>query len=113
MIKRDGALISLWQHKIPPYVSKNLLTEDAVFDVLIVGGGITGITTALLLQKAGKKCVLAEAKNICFGTTGGTTAHLNTLVDTPYNQIIKNFGEDNARLIAQVTRNAIELTKSM
>ncbi len=111
MIKRDGALVSLWQHNIPDYVSKNTATEDAVYDVLIVGGGITGITTALLLQKSGKKCVLAEAKNICFGTSGGTTAHLNTLVDTPYNRIISDFGEDNARLIAQVTRNAIELVE--
>ena len=58
-----------------------------------MGGGITGITTALLLQKAGKKCMIAEAKTIGFGTSGGTTAHLNTFMDSPYNEIEKILGK--------------------
>ena len=70
-----------------------------MYDVIIVGGGITGISTGLLLQKAGKKCIIAEAKTIGFGTSGGTTAHLNTFMDSPYNEIAKNFGEDNAQLV--------------
>jgi len=81
-------------------------------DVAIAGGGITGITAALFLQKAGKNCIVFEAKNLCFGTTGGTTAHLNTLLDNPYSIIIKNFGEDNAKLVARATRQAIDLVKS-
>jgi glycine/D-amino acid oxidase-like deaminating enzyme len=66
----------------------------------------------LLLQKAGKNCIVFEAYNLCFGTTGGTTAHLNTLLDTPYSTIIKKFGKENAQLVAQAAREAIELVKS-
>ena len=71
-MNRDGFKTSLWQDKMPDYtpVTKNI--TDQIFDVLIVGGGVTGITTALELQKAGKNCILAEAQNLCFGTTGGT-----------------------------------------
>jgi glycine/D-amino acid oxidase-like deaminating enzyme/nitrite reductase/ring-hydroxylating ferredoxin subunit len=108
-MQRDGALTSLWQHNMPDYISKIGQPGKDVYDVLIAGGGITGITTALLLLKAGKKCILAEAKTIGFGTSGGTTAHLNTIMDNPYNVLEKNFGEDNAQLVATATREAIEL----
>ncbi len=111
MINRDGATISLWQSSSEAYVSKNQ-PEKIMYDVAIAGGGITGITTALLLQKAGKKCIVFEAYNLCFGTTGGTTAHLNTLLDNPYTTIIKNFGKENAQLVADGCKKAIELIKS-
>lgn len=111
-MKRDGALTSLWQDNMPDFISQTSVAPRQIFDVLIVGGGITGITTALLLQKAGKKCILAEAQVIGFGTSGGTTAHLNTMMDTPYSQIIKNFGEDNARLVAKSAVEAIGLVKA-
>jgi glycine/D-amino acid oxidase-like deaminating enzyme/nitrite reductase/ring-hydroxylating ferredoxin subunit len=112
MIGRDGACVSLWQDSVPAFEPKNKPGANKNFDVAIVGGGITGISTALLLQKAGKNCVVFEAYNLCFGTTGGTTAHLNTLLDIPYSTLIKNFGKENAQLVAQATREAIELVKS-
>jgi glycine/D-amino acid oxidase-like deaminating enzyme/nitrite reductase/ring-hydroxylating ferredoxin subunit len=111
MIQRDGACESLWQASAEEYITKNSAVEK-FYDVAIAGGGITGITTALLLQKAGKKCIVFEAYNLCFGTTGGTTAHLNTLLDNPYTTISKNFGEDNAKLVADASKEAIELVKN-
>lgn len=111
MINRDGACTSLWQDSITPYETKNLPDHRSVYDVIIAGGGITGISTALLLQKAGKKCLVLEASNLCFGTTGGTTAHLNTLLDTPYATISKNFGKENARLVATAAKEAIALIR--
>ena len=110
-MQRDGALTSLWQHGIPGYVPRTNTISKDVFDVIIVGGGITGITTALQLQKAGKKCILAEAHTIGFGTSGGTTAHLNTFMDNSYAQIEKDFGEDNAQLVHAAAREALDLVK--
>lgn len=111
MINRDGACASLWQQHASEFVSSSSDSEQLSFDVAIAGGGITGITTALLLQQAGKRCIVFEAYNLCFGTTGGTTAHLNTLLDSPYTTIISNFGKDNARLVADATKQAIALVK--
>lgn len=110
-MKRDGSCTSLWQDKMPDYVSKNQLSNKD-YDVLIVGGGVTGITTALQLQSSGLQCVVAEAHNLCFGTTGGTTAHLNTFFDTGYDQIEKKFGEDAAQLVAKATNQALDLYRS-
>ena len=50
-MKRDGFKTSLWQNGMPDYISKTKNLVNNKFDVLIVGGGITGITTALQLQK--------------------------------------------------------------
>jgi len=111
MIARDGNAVSLWQSTTSAFSSTRQFINKE-FDVIVVGGGITGMTTAVLLQKAGMSCVLLEAKTLCFGSSGGTTAHLNTLLDTPYSDIIRNFGEENARLVANYTKAAIELIEN-
>lgn len=111
-MKRDGNCQSLWQKTTEVYNSKNKLTRpEQVFDVIIAGGGITGITTGLMLQKAGKSVLIAEAQSIGFGTTGGTTAHLNSFFDTPYHVIQKKFGKDDAKLVAKAARHALDLIK--
>jgi glycine/D-amino acid oxidase-like deaminating enzyme/nitrite reductase/ring-hydroxylating ferredoxin subunit len=77
--------------------------------VIIVGGGITGVATGLSLQEAGLKCIILEAKSLCFGTTGGTTAHINTLLDNPYSTIASDFGKENAQLVANAIKDAVAL----
>lgn len=104
---RDGAHVSVWQTTTSSYLPQYESIHTQKFDVIIVGGGITGITTALMLQKAGKKCLVMEAQTLCYGTTGGTTAHLNTLMDTPYSTMIKNFNLETATLIAEGAKKAI------
>ncbi len=113
MRERDSNTRSPWQEVELNWVEPNTSTATDIYDVLIVGGGITGLTTALLLQKAGKKCLLAEAKNLGFGTTGGTTAHLNTFYDTSYHDIDKDFGEDAAKLMAQAGAETFSMIKRL
>lgn len=109
MIRRDGNNNSLWQKTASPYKSLNKPDKKTTYDVIIVGGGITGINTALLLQSSGLNCLVMEAKNLCFGATGGTTAHINTLLDTPYNTIASNFGREKAKLVADAAKEAVLL----
>ena len=110
MIKRDSYTTSLWQDNASPYIVLNKSSE-LVYDVIIIGAGITGVSTALTLQEAGKKCLLLEAHNIGYGTSGGTTAHLNTLLDIPYYTIQKNFGKEVAQQVYTSTKEAIEFIK--
>lgn len=110
-MQRDGACESIWQSSTSDYKTRAGYIPMGVQDVVIVGGGITGITTGLLLQQAGKKVVIVEAHNIGFGTTGGTTAHLNTFMDSSYAQIIRNFSLEDARLIAAGARQSIDLIR--
>ena len=107
MIKRDGCNISVWQESVDEYLSTNEIDSTKIYDVVIVGGGITGISTAYHLQKAGMNCLLLEAHELCFGTTGGTTAHINTLLDVPYSTIEKNFSKEKSRLVAESVKEAV------
>ena len=111
-MKRDGIKTSLWQDKMEPYQVRNSVLNEDAFNVIIVGGGVTGITTALRLQKMGKRCLVLEAHSLCFGTTGGTTAHLNNFLDTSYDEIRSKFGEDDAHLVARAASQAMELYRS-
>ncbi len=112
-MNRDGHQKSLWQDGIEDFTPKNSWDKGLVYDALIVGGGITGLTTALLLQESGKKCIIAEAHTLGFGTTSGTTAHLNTMLDSPYNIIERDFGKEGAMLISDAGREAIDLIEDL
>jgi glycine/D-amino acid oxidase-like deaminating enzyme/nitrite reductase/ring-hydroxylating ferredoxin subunit len=111
MIARDGSHISVWQDTTSSINVRNSF-DGRTFDVIIVGAGMTGLTTALLLQAAGQKCAVLEAASIGYGTSGGTTAHLNTVLDTPYPLIINNFSLDTARIVAESAKEAIRQIKS-
>jgi glycine/D-amino acid oxidase-like deaminating enzyme/nitrite reductase/ring-hydroxylating ferredoxin subunit len=84
------------------------LTGSVDVDVAVVGGGISGLTAALILCRAGRRVALLERDSIASGETGNTTSHLTEAVDARYQALLKDFGEDNARLVAQSSRDAID-----
>jgi glycine/D-amino acid oxidase-like deaminating enzyme/nitrite reductase/ring-hydroxylating ferredoxin subunit len=78
------------------------------WDVAIIGAGITGISCAWHLARAGVSVAVFEAHEVGSGTTGRTTSHLTEVLDTRYHQLIKVVGEEGARELAFGTREAIE-----
>lgn len=106
---RDGASKSLWQEATGFNGLKqagSVMESGKIYDCLIVGAGITGITTALMLQGSGLSCVIAEAQEPGFGTTGGTSSHLNTFFDATYPEVESDFGEESAKLLARGGKEA-------
>ena len=77
------------------------LHKDIEADVCIIGGGITGISTALNLRNSGLKVVLLEAMQMGSGTTGFSSNHLNTQIDFSYQEVIKIHSLDKARMVSQ------------
>jgi len=114
-IARDGGLQSAWQSGLN--LNVELLkhpenTADRVYDCLIIGGGITGLTAALILQQGGQQVIIAEAHQIGFGTTGGTSAHINTFADTTYQEAESAFGTTGAQLFADAINEGFTLIKT-
>lgn len=112
-IPRDGANESPWQTNLPLVSARHGGHNPAqLYDCLIVGGGITGLTAALLLQKDGKQTLLADAHSTGFGTTGGTSAHINTFADTTYTEAESAFGAEGAQLFADAINEGMRLIGS-
>ena len=84
------------------------LTDGVTVDVAVVGGGITGITAAVLLKRAGKTVALLESKRLVQGATGYTTAKVTAGHGLSYTDIRQKHGEDGARTYAQANLAAIE-----
>ena len=103
----SGATSTIWLHTIKqkPYET---LAADAETDVLIIGGGIAGISTAYCLAKAGRQVTIIEDGLLCSGETGRTTAHLVNALDDRYFDLIKLHGKENAALIAKSHTSAVD-----
>ncbi|MCC6492963.1 MAG: FAD-dependent oxidoreductase [Pirellulales bacterium] len=84
------------------------LAANVRTDVCIVGAGITGLTTAYLLAKAGKRVVVLDDGPLAGGMTQVTTAHLSSAIDDRFTKIVQWHGENGARLAAQSHAAAID-----
>lgn len=84
------------------------LPGDIRVDVAILGGGIVGITSALLLKQAGVSVAVVEADRIIKGVTGYTTAKITSQHDLIYNRLISELGREKAKQYADSNQAAIE-----
>ena len=96
---------SVWVEDVRP-ASFDALKGDVTTDVLIIGGGLTGILCARMLKKAGVDCILVEADRICGGITKNTTAKVTLQHGLIYDGMIRRFGADFARLYLEAQRDA-------
>jgi glycine/D-amino acid oxidase-like deaminating enzyme/nitrite reductase/ring-hydroxylating ferredoxin subunit len=82
-------------------------------DVVVVGAGITGVTTAWLLREAGCSVALLESNRVGAADTAHTTAHLTYVTDLRLHDLIGGFGEDGARAVWEGGAAAIDQIESM
>lgn len=105
-----GTHIPFWINSVSPLAYNKLVLNKEV-DVVVVGGGIAGVTIAYTLTMAGKKVALVEDGFIGSGETGRTTAHLVTALDDRYYNLEKLFGKEDAKRIAQSHASAIDFVE--
>ncbi|MDP9405339.1 MAG: FAD-dependent oxidoreductase [Actinomycetota bacterium] len=106
MGRLDARNPSLWIGTTPATDYPPLDGELDV-DVAVVGGGITGLTTAYLLQRDGASVAVLEAGHVAAGTTGFTTAKMTSLHTLTYADLIARHGEDKARQYGAANEAAI------
>src|SRR3954452_16404818 len=88
-----------------------MLQDDVQCDVLVVGGGITGVTLALLLAEQGRKVVLLEAGEIGSGTTGHSTGNLYATTSDGISSIASTWDEAIAREVVMQRKAAVDFVE--
>jgi glycine/D-amino acid oxidase-like deaminating enzyme len=73
------------------------LDRDIHADVAVVGAGIVGLTTALLLEREGMSVAVLEMRHVAAGATGYNTAKVSSLHGLAYSQLAQRLGRDKAR----------------
>jgi glycine/D-amino acid oxidase-like deaminating enzyme/nitrite reductase/ring-hydroxylating ferredoxin subunit len=103
----SGERISYWIDSVKP-LEFETLSKNTDTDILIIGGGIAGLTAAYQLLKAGRKITLVEDGMIGSGESGRTTAHLTCALDDRYYEIEETFGEEGSRKAVESHMAAID-----
>ena len=101
--------ISIWKDKSKKIMNYKSLDKDIECDVLIIGGGITGISTLYNLNNSNLDVVLVEQNKIGMGVTSNSTGKLSYLQDSIYNKIINRYDEKMAGRYLKSQKDAIEM----
>lgn len=103
---------SFWQHG---FEKKNypMLNNDIKTEALVIGGGLSGITAAYLLNERGVQTTLIEADKLMSGVSMYTTAKVTAQHGLRLDKIIKKSGRNIAKLYAEANSNAIDLIEKL
>lgn len=107
MLNLPSGDLSYWKSPVAD-TTYDSLTQDIEVDVVIVGGGITGLTSAYLLKRSGLTVAVLEKNTIGSGTTGGTTGKVTSQHNIIYNDLKQRLGEKTARIYGEANQAALE-----
>ena len=100
--------ISIWKDlKIKK--DYKILDSDKECDVLIVGGGITGISTYYHLKNSGLNVILVEQNKIGHGITSNSTGKLTIMQNDLIDKIRNTLNDSKASLYLESQINAIDM----
>ncbi|GHA06606.1 NAD(P)/FAD-dependent oxidoreductase [Oceanisphaera arctica] len=88
------------------------LTDDVRCDVCVVGGGYTGLSTALFLVEAGFDVVLLEASRIGFGASGRNGGQIVNSYSRDIGVIESRYGQDTARMLGSMMFEGGDIIRS-
>ncbi len=99
---------STWLQETSPSPQAHPALGSLLVDVAIIGGGITGVTSAYYLAKTGKRVALIEQNQIGTGDIGYTTGFFTHVLDISLQDLKKMFGEDGAKIAWESNQKTID-----
>ena len=104
----SGLTTTVWM-ETTSFPSFQSLDHCVQTEVCVVGAGISGLTTAYLLLKEGRKVIVIDDGPVAGGETSRTTAHLAYAFDDRFYELERIHGQEGTRLTAESHRSAIDL----
>lgn len=104
--------VSYWSQNFSPLLIPSL-ENNMESEIVVIGSGIAGLTTAYLLLKEGKSVVVLTEGSLGGGETSRTTAHITSLLDPRFFDLEKHFGLEAVKLSFESQREAIDLIENI
>ena len=93
--------------------ARQALGGDASVDVVVLGAGIAGLSTARLLAMSGRSVAVVEAGEVCAGVTGYTTAKVTALHSAIYSRLVGAWGVERAAAYAAANQAAVAKVREL
>ena len=103
---------SVWKTRADALPGFGSLEGAVTADTVIIGGGITGVTTAMRLHEAGQRVVLLEAATIATNNTGGSTGNLYGTVSQGLAQLARKWNDASVRDAVRLRLDAVDQIES-
>ncbi len=99
--------MSYWLDHAPAQIVRTTPQLPSQTQVVVIGGGITGVSAAYWLRKYGVEAVLLERRGLSGGATGRNGGHLVSGPADNFSEAVKRYGAQSTRAIYQFTLDTI------
>ena len=111
--QHDNEKGSFYNNSVKPLNSKDILDQNIEVDVCVVGGGLTGISSALNLSKKGYSVVLCEARKVGWGASGRNGGQLGIGMRKDQIYLERKLGFNHAKELWNLSLESVEETLSL
>ena len=111
--QHDNEKISFYRSSVEDLNSQDQLSSDIDVDICVIGGGLTGISSAINLSKKGYSVILCEARKIGWGASGRNGGQLGIGMRKDQFTIEKKLGLKHAKELWSLGLEAVEDVKNL
>ena len=104
---------SYWHDSSSPFAEVETGPVEGKFDVVVIGGGFTGLNAALKLAKAGVSVAVLEAETVGAGGSGRNGGHLNNGVAHGYADAKSHLGEERAHELYRAFDRSVDMIEQL